>query len=70
MTAITIGNAPYNPNAEPDAKDHMPLSVRVMLAATLNELWATFVNDMHDGPTSGPEVPEKFWKFVCAQGAL
>ena len=62
MSAIVISPAP-GPDAS-RAEDWMPFTTRILVARELNRLWAEFVNEMHDGPTTGPYVAEKFWKFV------
>lgn len=65
MSAIVIRPAPndLSPWAR-DAADHMPFGVRLRVAEELNRAWKEFVEEMHDGPTVGPDVAEKFWKFV------
>lgn len=47
-----------------DPTRHMPMHSRMRVAGEINKAWAEFVTDMHDGPTTGPEVADKFWKFV------
>lgn len=50
------------------AEDHMPFTTRLLVARELNRLWAEFVSEMHDGPTVGQDVAEKFWKYVLSGG--
>lgn len=65
MSAIVISPAPHEVSvAARDSADYMPPSTRIKVADEINRLWAEFVNEMHDGPTNGPYVAEKFWKFV------
>lgn len=68
MSAIVIGVAPWTEDRTRPSEAWMPLSVRHAVAKELNTLWAEFVTDMHDGPTCGPEVARKFWKYVLAGG--
>ncbi len=44
--------------------DYMPFSVRQKIANEINAQWEEFVTEMHDGPFSGRDVAEKFWKYV------
>lgn len=69
MSAIVVGPAP-NPVSvfSRDPADHMPFSSRLKVAEEINRLWREFVEEMHDGPTGGAEVAEKFWKYVLAGG--
>lgn len=71
MSAIVIRNSPdlfEHPEDAHDPANFMPFTTRMKVAGELNRLWAEFVTDMHDGPTGGPEVADKFWKFVLAGG--
>jgi hypothetical protein len=70
MSAIVVGNAPDDgrPPLGDGAVDYMPLSSRIKVAGEINRLWAEFVTEMHSGDTRGPEVAEKFWKYVLAGG--
>lgn len=47
-----------------DPSTWMPLATRMKVAREINAHWAEFVKDMHDGPTVGTGVAEKFWAFV------
>ncbi len=71
-SAIVIGPSPVAgeklKQGSLGAADYMPLSIRMHVAGELNRLWEEFVNEMHDGPLSGPQVAEKFWKYVLAGG--
>lgn len=69
MSAIVIRPSPAevrrgHPDFGIDPVDWMPLATRLKVAREINRAWEEFVTDMHDGSTSGPEVAEKFWKFV------
>lgn len=65
MTAIIIQpNTRVSRITVDDPADWMPLATRVKVARELNAAWAEFVKDMHDGPTVGSNVAEKFWAFV------
>jgi hypothetical protein len=68
VSAIVVGQSPERRDGSVDPADRMPLHTRVKVAQEVNRLWAEFVNEMHDGPTIGPEVADKFWKFVTTQG--
>jgi hypothetical protein len=63
VTAIVVRPSPEGGHGFNPA-DWMPLSTRVKVAREINRAWEEFVNVMHDGPTTGPEVAEKFWRFV------
>jgi hypothetical protein len=59
---VTIAISNVTP-AEPAAHlAHMPMSVRIMLAATINEAWNEFSADMVDDVDAS--TPEKFWKYL------
>lgn len=68
MTAIQIGPAPCicrkSGDFTHDPKCWMPLHTRILVAREINRAWAEFVTDMHSGSTAGPDVAEKFWKYV------
>jgi hypothetical protein len=69
VTAIVVRPSPEearrkHPDYGIDPADWMPLATRLKVAREINRAWEEFVNDMHDGSTSGPEVAEKFWRFV------
>lgn len=66
MSAIVVGVSPRFDPISP--ADFMPLSSRMKVAKEINRLWAEFVNEMHDGPTVGSEVADKFWEFVTTRG--
>lgn len=66
MSAIIVRPVPWD--VEPVPADYMPFSSRAKVAREINRLWEEFVNEMHDGPTTGPEVADKFWKYVLAGG--
>ena len=68
MTAIVVRPVPYDEPDETDPASWMPFSTRIKVAQELNALWAEFVTEMHDGPTIGSEVADKFWKFVTTRG--
>lgn len=73
MSAIVVRVSPPearrgHPDYGIDPADWMPLASRLKVAKEINALWETFVNEMHDGSTSGPEVADKFWKFVTKRG--
>ena len=42
----------------------MPFSTRLRVGSELNKAWAEFTSDMHDGPLTGQDVADKFWKFL------
>lgn len=67
MGAIVVRPAPEDAR-EDDARGWMPFTTRLRVARELNALWAEFVTDMHDGPTTGEQVAEKFWQFVSTRG--
>lgn len=67
MSAIEVHPA-RDAAATDSAADCMPFSTRLRVAKELNALWAEFVTEMHDGPTIGSEVADKFWKFVTTRG--
>lgn len=46
----------------------MPLPVLRMLETTIGLAWDDFIEEMHDGPVTGPDVPEKFWNFLVRTG--
>lgn len=52
-----------DPDADPVPPD-MPFSTRLRLGKELNQLWVEFVTEMHDGPLTGDDVADKFWKYV------
>ena len=68
---VYVGNSPprydpwpewkQEPGTEPPA---MPFSTRLVLGKELNKAWAEFVEEMHDGDLTGPEVADKFWKYL------
>lgn len=65
MSAIIIRPAPNEvPVYSRDAADHMPFATRLRVAEEINRAWREFTEDMHDGPLTGNDVAEKFWKFV------
>lgn len=66
MSAIVISPARVSGDALSTLgpEDHMPIHTRILVARELNRAWREFVTDMHDGPTTGNDVAEKFWKFV------
>lgn len=73
MAAIVVCSTPRSEKREHpdftfDPADWMPFSTRLLVARELNKLWEEFVTEMHDGSTSGPEVADKFWKFVTTRG--
>lgn len=65
MAAIVV--SPFRGSGE-GPEHHMPFSSRLRVAYEINALWAEFVTEMHDGPTTGQEVADKFWKFVTTRG--
>lgn len=68
MSAVVVRPAPIEADrrrrGEISQADYMPFSTRHKVARELNKLWEEFVGQMHDGPVRGPEVAEKFWKYV------
>lgn len=72
MSAIVIRPHPDRSKMDSlfaDGTDYMPFATRHLVAKELNRLWAEFVTEMHDGPTVGNDVAEKFWQFVSTRGA-
>lgn len=67
MSAIVIQPHIHGRGLTVEAENYMPLSVRMYLARELNQLWAEFVNEMHDGATGGPGVAAKFWAYVTSR---
>lgn len=65
--AIRVGPVPAEVRGE-GPESWMPFTTRLKVAKEINDLWAEFVTEMHDGPTAGPEVADKFWKFVTTRG--
>ena len=66
MSAIVVSPSPNTARRDRPA-DYMPFTTRLLVARELNALWEEFVTEMHDGPTTGAEVAEKFWKFVTTR---
>lgn len=68
MSAIVVSPSPIASEkikaGDIGPADYMPFAARLLVGDRLNALWAEFVNEMHDGTTSGRDVAEKFWKFV------
>lgn len=64
MTAIIIQPNARDSRVIAAPEDFMPLSTRMHVAREINQHWAEFVNEMHDGATVGPDVAKKFWAFV------
>jgi hypothetical protein len=66
--AIVVGPHPINGErvkaGDVSPQDYMPFSVRQMIANEINAQWEEFVTEMYDGPLSGRDVAEKFWKYV------
>lgn len=64
MTAIIVQPNTRISRVVAEPEDFMPLATRMKVAREVNALWAEFVKEMHDGPTVGAGVAEKFWAFV------
>jgi hypothetical protein len=68
MSAIVIQPNTRSSRVVAAPEDFMPLSTRMFVAQRLNQLWAEFVNEMHDGATIGSGVAQKFWLYVITSG--
>jgi hypothetical protein len=64
MSAIIVGPHIDASGVTVAPENFMPLATRMKVAGELNALWAEFVKEMHDGPTVGTNVAEKFWAYV------
>lgn len=64
MSAIVIQPNTRDSRVVAEPEDFMPLATRMKIAKEVNAAWAEFVRDMHDGPTVGSGVAEKFWAFL------
>jgi hypothetical protein len=58
--AIAISNV--TPSGSGSHLTYMPMSVRIMLAATINEAWQDFSADMADEVDGS--TPERFWEYL------
>lgn len=69
MSAIVLSLTPTEhcrrlPDGGIDPVDYMPVHTRILVAKLINNAWEEFVNEIHDGSTAGPEVAEKFIRYL------
>lgn len=71
MSAIVLCSTPptqrrKHPDYGIEPADWMPMATRIKLGREINRAWEEFVNEMHDGTTTGPVVAEKFIKYLAS----